>query len=81
VSGPLEPARSAVAAEGTVRVVRLGDRALWVTAGGAVRLLRDPGSDTWTLDALVGSTPDGVEDFLTGGHDCPALFLEALQTA
>ena len=81
VSGPLEPARSAVAAGGSVRVVRLGDRALWVTSAGAVRLLRDPLADTWTLDALVGTMPTGVEPFLAEGPGCPALFLEALQTA
>jgi hypothetical protein len=81
VAGPVEPARSALAAEGTVRVVRLGDRALWVTPSGAVRLLRDPSSATWSLDALVGAQPAGVEAFLTDGLECPALFLEALQTA
>ncbi|BEP16152.1 hypothetical protein acdb102_44630 [Acidothermaceae bacterium B102] len=81
VDGPLEPARSALAAEGTVRVVRLGDRALWVTPEGAVRLLRDPARGAWSLDALVGLKPQGVDAFLTEGRDCPALFLEALQTA
>jgi hypothetical protein len=81
VSGPVEPARSAVAAEGLVRVVRVGDRALWVTATGAVRLLRDPASAAWALDALVGALPDGVDVFLAEGLDCPARFLEALQTA
>ncbi len=79
VSGPYEPARSAVADEGRVRVVRLGDRALWVTPLGAVRLLRD--TDTWTLDALVGTQPDGVDAFLAERRDCPAVFLEALPTA
>jgi Protein HRI1 len=79
VDGPVEPARSATAAEGTVRVVRLGGRALWVTPTGAVRLLL--AGDAWTLDALVDTEPEGVKAFLTSGRDCPAAFLEALQTA
>ncbi len=81
VSGPVEPARSAVADEGKVRVIRLGDRALWVTPTGAVRLLRDPDSGAWSLDALVGEQPDGVDSFLADARECPALYLQALQTA
>jgi hypothetical protein len=81
VTGPVEPARSALAAEGTVRVVRVGDRALWVTPSGAVRLQRDAEPAGWSLAALVGRQPDGVEAFLAGSGECPALFLEALQTA
>ena len=79
VTGPVEPARAAVAAEGSVRVVRLGGRALWVTPTGAVRLLLVDGA--WTLDAVVDQQPDGVDAFLDSGRDCPALYLEALQTA
>jgi hypothetical protein len=79
VTGPVQPARSAIADGGTVRVVRLGERALWVTPTGAVRLLLVNGA--WTLDAVVDAQPEGVEAFLASGRDCPALFLEALQTA
>jgi hypothetical protein len=79
LSGPVEPARSAVADGGAVRVVRLGDRALWVTPTGAVRLLLADG--VWTVDGLVDQQPDGVDSFLGSGRDCPALYLEALQIA
>ncbi|MDX6202146.1 MAG: hypothetical protein QOJ83_1646 [Frankiales bacterium] len=79
LTDPVEPARSAVADNGTVRVVRVGERALWVTPTGAARLLLVDGA--WTLDAVVDRQPHGVEAFLSSGRDCPALFLEALQTA
>ena len=62
-------------------MIRLGDRALWVTPTGAVRLLRDPDSGAWSLDALVGEQPDGVDGFLADARECPALYLQALQTA
>jgi Protein HRI1 len=77
VSGPITPARSAVAGEGTVRVVRLGERALWVTPTGAVRLLLVDGA--WSVDAVVDTQPEGVAAFVTSGGDCPALFLNSLQ--
>lgn len=74
---PLSPGRAAV--RGDEHVVRVGDRALWVTPTGAARLVS--GDDGWTRHAVVDTEPQGVAAFLASGSGCPAEFLEALQTA